>query len=143
MYFAQLMPDDRCITCYVAEEIIIEDDIKFYSDSEEEVDKFCKKWNRQLKYYTYDEVKNFKKGTHLIVLLTIIGNELMGLVQQNKSYKIKDNGLFFYEKYSFLICTKVLGDKGDYLIPIGYSDEDEWLKQESEYKVKLISDNIK
>lgn len=41
MYFAQLMPDDRCITCYVAEEIIIEDDIKFYSDSEEVVDKFC------------------------------------------------------------------------------------------------------
>ena len=141
--FAQLMDDGKCINCFVAEEIIIEDDIKFHSDSENEVKEFCEKWNRELKYYTYEEVKKLKKGTHLIVLLTVIGNELIGLAQQDNSYKIKDNGIYIYEKYNFLVCTKVIGAKEEYLLPIGYSDEEQWIEQESECKKQIIKNNNK
>lgn len=47
MYFAQL--DDKtgkCFLCTVAEDIVIEHDIKFHSENEQEVIDFCKKWNR-------------------------------------------------------------------------------------------------
>lgn len=50
MYFAQLDKDSgECFVCYVSEEIEIDDDIKFYSDSEEKVEKFCEDWNSKLK----------------------------------------------------------------------------------------------
>ncbi len=50
---------------------------------------FVKKWNKTMKYYTYNEVKNLTKGTNLIVLLTVIGEDYIGLAQQDKLYKNK------------------------------------------------------
>ncbi|MBY6889392.1 hypothetical protein HYH68_16490 [Clostridium botulinum] len=139
MYFAQLDEEDKSFKCYVAEEIIADDDIVYSSEMEKEVDEFCKKWNRTMKYYNYNEVKNLTKGTNLIVLLTVIGEDYIGLAQQDKLYKIKKNNNHFYEKFDFLVCTKVLEKNNNYLIPIGYSDEDQWLEQEEEYKQKLFS----
>ncbi len=47
MYFAQLDNDTgKCIPCVVAEKIVIEKDIKFHSENEQEVIDFCEKWNR-------------------------------------------------------------------------------------------------
>lgn len=50
MYFAQLdKKDGTCIVCYVKEEIVIDDDIKFYSEDEEKVRSFCENWNIEVK----------------------------------------------------------------------------------------------
>ncbi|EKO1913009.1 hypothetical protein PZQ55_002067 [Clostridium botulinum] len=49
MYFAQLDDEGKSFKCYVAEEIIVEDDIVYSSEMEKEVDEFCEKWNRALK----------------------------------------------------------------------------------------------
>lgn len=58
MYFAQFdYKTEECFSCVVAEEIVIEDDIKFHSENEQEVIDFCEKWNRNEieKYYVYDK----------------------------------------------------------------------------------------
>lgn len=149
MYLAQLCDNNKCSICYV--ENIDDDfdimnykeitgkDVIYNSSSEEDVIRFCEKWNKELKYYTYEDIKSLTKGKHIIVLLAIIGNEYIGLAQQDKSYKIKINDNYFYEKYYFLVCTKVLSKDNDYLIPIGCSDEFQWVEQEEEYKRKLCS----
>ncbi|MBO0545267.1 hypothetical protein EXQ32_12810 [Clostridium botulinum] len=61
MHFAQLDDEGKSFKCYVAEEIIVDDDIVYSSEMEKEVDEFCKKWNRTMKYYTYNEVKKSNK----------------------------------------------------------------------------------
>lgn len=50
MYFAQLDDEGKSFKCYVAEEIIIDGDIVYSSKLEKDVDEFCKKWNRTMKY---------------------------------------------------------------------------------------------
>ncbi len=42
MYFAQLDDEGKSFKCYVAEEIIVHDDIIYSSEMEKEVDEFCK-----------------------------------------------------------------------------------------------------
>lgn len=49
MYFAQLdKKDGTCMLCCVAEEIVIDEDIKFHSEDEEEVKNFCESWNAKV-----------------------------------------------------------------------------------------------
>ena len=49
MYFAQLDKNDgTCIICHVKEDIVIDDDIKFYSEDEEKVKSFCENWNTEV-----------------------------------------------------------------------------------------------
>ncbi|EGT4141293.1 hypothetical protein ACV3OB_16060 [Clostridium perfringens] len=81
-----------------------------------------------MKFYTYDDVKTKLKGKNLIVLLGKSEGEYWGLFQ-DKEIKIK-NEYFDIEKYDFIVCARVLSRKGNYFIPVGYSNESEWLKQE-------------
>nr|WP_033047133.1 hypothetical protein [Clostridium botulinum] len=106
MYFAQLDDEGKSFKCYVAEEIIVHDDIIYSSEMEKEVDEFCKEWNKTMKYYTYNEVKNLTKGTNLIVLLTVIGEDYIGLAQQDKLYKIKKIIIIFMKNMIFLFVLK-------------------------------------
>lgn len=60
MYFAQFDYDtEECFLAVVSEEIVIDPDIKFHSDKEQDVVDFCKKWNENEmdKYYVYDNGK--------------------------------------------------------------------------------------
>lgn len=57
MYFAQFdYETEECFLCVVEEEIVIEPDIKFHSENQQEVADFCKKWSRNEieKYYVYE-----------------------------------------------------------------------------------------
>lgn len=84
-----------------------------------------------MEFYSYEEVKKLKKGTHLIVLKC--DDEKYGYVglAYNKSYpmKIKDCKI---QNSNFYVCTLVKSAHEDYLIIIGTSNEDEWVKQEME-----------
>lgn len=91
-----------------------------------------------MKFYTYNDVKNIPKGTNFILLLIVENGDYIGLAHQNISYNIKPKH-FKIEKYDFIVCTKVISVEGDYLTPIGYSNEDEWGKQEAEYKKEIMS----
>lgn len=90
-----------------------------------------------MKFYTHEQVKNLPKGRHIIALLTKSNKQLIGLAEQNHSYVIKNNGNNL-EEYDFIVCTKVVSCEGEYLIAIGYSNEDEWNEQELTYKKSLI-----
>ena len=88
-----------------------------------------------MKFYTYEDVKNLKKGTTYIMLLMVLDGKYIGLALNDKSHLIKPR-CFNIESYDFIVCTRVISTKGDYYIPIGYSNEHEWLDQECEYMMK-------
>lgn len=84
--------------------------------------------------YSYEEVKNMKKGRHLIALLcNDRKNKYVGLAH-GKFYPIKIKPKM--EFYSFIVCIVVTGVKGEYLSPVGISTEDDWALQEYEYQIK-------
>ncbi len=89
-----------------------------------------------MKFYTYEQIKNLSKGRYIIVLLCISNGQLEGLAELNHSFIIRNNGIKL-EEYDFIACVKVVSLEGEYLIPIGYSNEDEWIEQEYEYKNSL------
>lgn len=86
-----------------------------------------------MKYYTYEEVKALKKGTNLIVMTMAINKQYMGVAENETAFPIKAKTPE-HLAYEFLVCCKVLSPKGNYLVPIGYSDEFEWIKQEDEFE---------
>lgn len=90
-----------------------------------------------MRFYTYEDVKNIEKGTNFIVLLMVSDGDYIGLAHQNISYNIKPKH-FNIEQYDFIVCARVDDSKGEYYIPIGYSNEDEWVEQEEEYKMKIM-----
>jgi hypothetical protein len=86
-----------------------------------------------MQFYTNKQVKGLPKGRHIIVLLSNNSGQLVGLAQQIKSYNIKDNNKSSLSQYDFIVCGIVSGRDGEYLLPMGYSNEEEWTEQEFEY----------
>lgn len=85
-----------------------------------------------MKYYTNECVKSMKGKEVLIVLVMKINDKYIGVAQNDKEFVLQDlNG--YAQQYDFLVCYKVTDGDGEYLVPIGYSDDYEWANQEYEY----------
>ncbi|WP_307993052.1 hypothetical protein [uncultured Clostridium sp.] len=104
MYFAQLCEDGECIPCYVAEEIIIDDDIMYYSDFEEEVNKFCDKWNEELlkekDILAQEKIAFHKKVVNKCALTTNEVCKITGLSRARISKKVQTGKLDYIRKTS-------------------------------------------
>lgn len=101
MYFAQLdYETEECFLCVVAEEIVIEHDIKFHSENEQEVIDFCGRWNRNEfeKYYVYDTGYGFGIATQKqpdCKLIDIFTDE-----NEAKDYLIKLKGKMNFNEFA-------------------------------------------
>lgn len=85
-----------------------------------------------MNYYTY---KKAKKCGYKIVLFVATDDEYIGL-SHDRFYKIKRLNNSLIEMFNFLVCYKVKEKSEEYLIPVGYSDKNEWMLQE-EYKLNV------
>lgn len=101
MYFAQLdYETEECFLCVVAEEIVIEHDIKFHSENEQEVIDFCGRWNQNEfeKYYVYDTGYGFGIATQKqpdCKLIDIFTDE-----NEAKDYLIKLKGKMNFNEFA-------------------------------------------
>ncbi len=83
------------------------------------------------KFYSYSDKSKVSKDDLLIVLLMCESGKYIGLADKGEFYAIKNINRIpdlNISEHDFIACTKV--NMGEYLIPIGYSNEDEWILQE-------------
>lgn len=137
MYFAQLdYETEECFLCVVAEEIVIEHDIKFHSENEQEVIDFCGRWNRNEfeKYYVYDTGYGFGIATQKqpdCKLIDIFTDE-----NEAKDYLIKLKGKMNFNEFAEYVKDNIWW----YLKP--YSIESIYLNRklnmaEGVYKIEM------
>lgn len=137
MYFSQLdYETEECFLCVVAEEIVIEHDIKFHSENEQEVIDFCGRWNRNEfeKYYVYDTGYGFGIATQKqpdCKLIDIFTDE-----NEAKDYLIKLKGKMNFNEFAEYVKDNIWW----YLKP--YSIESIYLNRklnmaEGVYKIEM------
>ena len=85
-------------------------------------------------FYSYSDKPNLRKYDLLIVLLMYENGKYIGIADKGMFYSIRNIGKLpdlNIGEYDFIACAKV--NRGEYLIPIGYSNEEEWIIQEFDF----------
>ena len=95
-----------------------------------------------MRFYSYEDVKKINKGKYLICLLCSDKEDRYVGLAYGESYPIKIKNHDVLE-YDFLVCILVRSVQGDYSIPVGISNEDEWTMQESEHQMEISKQKVK